>query len=54
MHFGMYVKYSIYDWMKSVFCCELDWKDCQTIEETREEAIEQIDVQHLLRRINHV
>ena len=50
-HFHSYVKYVVYDWVKILLCCEPQWEECQKIDETREEAIEQIDVQLLLKRI---
>ena len=42
------------DWLKSLCGCKLQWKDCAHIEEAREEAIAQVDVQFLLRRISHL
>ena len=53
-HFCMYLKYVLYDWLKNVFCCELNWEDCKQIEMARDEANEHIDVKFLLRRIAHV
>ena len=55
MTFLKYIKYSIYDWVKTLTCGhELDWKDCQLFDEAREEAASQIDVKFLLKRINHL
>ena len=54
LHFGRYLKYVVYDWIKTLFCCEPKWSDCKAIDEAREEAIEQIDVKHLLKRISHL
>ena len=54
LHFGKYLKYVLYDWIKTFFCCEPNWKDCKAIDEAREEANEQIDVKHLLKRISHL
>ena len=34
-------------------CCSLKWADCQKITEAREEANEQLDVEKMLRRMNH-
>ena len=53
-HFLKYVKYVIFDWVRTLFCCELEWEDCQKIDAAREEANEQIDVRLLLRRIAHL
>lgn len=39
LHFGKYLKYVAYDWMKTFFCYEIDWKDCKAIDEARSEAI---------------
>ncbi len=54
LHFGKYVKYVAYDWIKTLFCCQLDWNECKAIHEARAEANEQIDVKHLLKRISHL
>ena len=43
-----------FDWIKTFLCCEPNWKDCKAIDEAREEANEQIDVKHLLKRISHL
>ena len=53
-HFLMYLKYVIFDWIKTLSCCELDWEDCKKIDQAREEAVEQVDVQLLLKRISHL
>ena len=50
----MYLKYVVYDWIKTLFCCEPNWEDCEKIDTAREEANEQMDVQLLLRRMAHV
>ena len=39
MNFFRYLKYTIYDWIKTLFCCQPQWDDCQKIEEAREEAV---------------
>lgn len=52
--FAKYLKYVVYDWVRTLFCYQIDWKDCKAIEEAREEAIEQIDVKHLLKRMTHL
>lgn len=54
LHFGKYVKYVAYDWIKMLFCCQMDWNECKAIDEARAEANEQIDVKHLLKRISHL
>ena len=36
LNFLKYVKYTIFDWLNFVFCCDLDWQDCKEIDETRE------------------
>ena len=53
-HFLMYLKYSLFDWIKTLGCCEPDWPDCKRIDMAREEAVEQIDVKMLLRRVAHL
>ena len=53
-HFFMYLKYVMYDWIKALTCCEPDWEDCKKIDSAREEAVEQVDVQLLLKRISHL
>ena len=53
-HFLKYTKYAIYDWIRTLFCCELEWEDCQQIDAARDEASNQIDARHLLRRIAHL
>lgn len=35
-HFHDYIKYSIYDWIKTLTCFEPKWEYCQQIDETRE------------------
>lgn len=34
-HFHNYVKYCIYDWVKTLCCTSLKWQSCQEIDETR-------------------
>ena len=51
--FLTYIKYSLYDWINAFCCCKLQWADCKSIDSAREEAVEQIEVQHVLRKINH-
>ena len=34
-HFLMYLKYSLFDWIKTLTCCQLDWEDCKKIDEAR-------------------
>lgn len=38
LHFGKYLKYVAYDWIKTLTCREVDWADCKAIDEAREEA----------------
>lgn len=35
-HFGKYLKYVVYDWVKTMFCCEMKWEDCRAIDRARE------------------
>ena len=30
-----YLKYVVYDWIKTLFGCELNWADCQKFDEAR-------------------
>ena len=53
-HFLMYLKYVMYDWIKMLTCCEPDWDDCKRIDSAREEAVEQMDVQLLLKRVSYL
>ena len=53
-HFFMYLKYVMYDWVKTLCCCRLNWEDCRKIDIAREEVSDQIDVQLLLRRISRL
>ena len=53
-HFLRYLKYVVYDWIKALSCCEPDWEDCKKIDAAREEAVEQVDVQLMLKRISHL
>ena len=34
-HFLRYLKYVIYDWVKTICCCEPDWEDCKKIDAAR-------------------
>ena len=49
-----YIKYSIYDWIRFLCCCDPNWENCKRIEETREEAVEQIEVKYFMRRLAHL
>ncbi len=33
--FFLYLKYQIFDWIKTFTCHELNWNDCKLVEETR-------------------
>lgn len=33
--FPKYLKYVVYDWLKTLFCYEVNWKDCKVIDEAR-------------------
>ena len=48
-----YLKYSAYDWIQTLGCCQLDWEDCKEIEGTREEAIYHMDVSLLFKKLQH-
>ena len=50
--FFKYIKYTIFDWIKILFCKEIEWKDCKLIDEAREEASSHLDVTNLFRKIN--
>lgn len=53
-HFWHYVKYSLYDWIDFLLCCELGrWGKCEQIHQTREEANEQLNVSYLFRRLQY-
>ena len=53
-NFFRYIKYVIFDWIKTFGCNSPRWQDCEKIEEAREEVNEQMDVEMLLRRISHL
>ena len=53
-HFLKYLKYVVYDWIKTLFCREMNWEDCRKIDTAREEVSDQIDVQLLLRRVSRL
>jgi hypothetical protein len=52
-NFLQYVRYCAWDWVKTLTCVELDWKKCREIDETREEANNQLDVTLLFKKIQH-
>ena len=52
--FIKYVKYSLYDWIQLLGCCELKWEDCEEIAGTRKEANNQLDVSLLFKKIQHL
>ena len=52
--FLKYIKYSFYDWIQLLGCCELEWEDCEEIAGTREEANNQLDVSLLFKKIQHL
>lgn len=33
--FSKYIKYQIFDWVQTLFCCQIEWKDCLMIDSTR-------------------
>ena len=51
-YFWTYIKYSIYTWINTVFCCRLKWKHCNEIDDVREEINNQMDVRNLFLRLN--
>ena len=50
-HFFKYIKYCIYDWVNTLTCCSLNWKDCKEIDDTRKEANITMDVTRLFNKI---
>ncbi len=52
-HFLSYVGYVIFDWIKILTCCEPNWKFFKEVDQTREEANNQLDVKTLLRKLQH-
>lgn len=52
-NFLEYLKFSLYDWIKVFTCHEMQWRNCKEVEETREEANNQLDVKLLFRKIQH-
>ena len=53
-NFFTYLKYTLYEWISLLCCCQPNWHDCKKITEAREEVNEQMDVEMLLRRITHL
>lgn len=53
-HFHNYIKYSVYDWTKSLLCFEPNWQYCQEIDDTRQEVNCQMDVVRLFRKIRNL
>lgn len=47
----MYIKYTIFDWMGTLFCYQPKWHDCELVDSTRDEANKQMDVTRLFRKI---
>ncbi len=52
-NFFSYIAYSIFDWIKTLTCCEPNWKFSKQVDQTRDEANNQLDVKTLLRKIQH-
>ncbi len=50
-HFLKYIKYSIFDWVQTLFCFTLKWNDCILIDNTRQQANCTMDVTRLFRKI---
>lgn len=49
--FYKYIKFSVYDWINTLFCVQVKWNDCIIIDATRDESNKQIDVTRLFRKI---
>lgn len=50
-NFFRYIKYQIFNWVNTLFRCQIPWADCKKIEESRNEANMYMDVNSLFRRI---
>ena len=49
--FTKYIKYEIFDWVETMFCLKMNWKDCLMVDSTREEANCHLDVTRLFIKI---
>lgn len=54
MGFLRYIKYTIFDWVQVLCCCQLPWQDCKEINETREEIISQMEVSRIFKRLRNL
>lgn len=50
----MYLKYTLYNWMKTLFCYKPNWKDCDELHATRLESLESLDISKFFRRIEFI
>ena len=53
-HFLLYVKYAIYDWIKTLFCYEFSWKDCHEVDQSKEEAVSQMDIINVFKKLEYL
>lgn len=51
--FLSYVGYTIFSWIKTLTCREPNWKYYKEVDQTLEEANNQLDAKTLLRKIQH-
>lgn len=49
-----YIKYSIYDWIKFLLCCDPAWETCKKISASRDEANEQLDIKYFMKRLGYL
>ena len=55
MNFCVYIGYTIFDWIRSIFfCCTPNWKYMRKLDETREEANCQLDVFFLYKKLQYL
>lgn len=50
-NFYKYIKYEMYTWLNTLFCLDLRWADCRTIDEARREINSNIDVSRLFKNL---
>ena len=54
MNFFFYIKYSMYEWIRDLCFCQPSWKDCEEVYNAKEEAVEQMNVVTLFRKIHYL
>ena len=53
-HFGLYIKYTVYTWINTIFCGRIKWEGCRQIDKVRESINAEMDARALFRRLQKV